>query len=136
ERADAVPQLQSREAQAPERLPLAAELVRELPAVVVADHVVGEDDESLASEIDGASGSRRELRVLETAVRPVAVRRKDGRKRAGALRAVQISGDVEARLTLEVDLRHRVVGTFLLVANLRAKRGLRKRGAQPRRRQD
>mgnify|MGYP003693753379 CR=1 FL=1 len=54
ERADAVPQLQAAEAQAPQVLAPPAERVRQLPAVAVADHVVGEDDEALAREADRA----------------------------------------------------------------------------------
>ena len=58
ERADAVPQLQPGEAQPPERFAAAAERVRQLLAVVVADHVVAEDDEALAREPDRASPVR------------------------------------------------------------------------------
>ena len=58
EAADAVPELQAGQAQAPQVLAPAAEGVRELPAVVVADHVVDEDDEALAREVDGAARAR------------------------------------------------------------------------------
>src|SRR5262249_49569392 len=56
-RADAVPQLQTGEAEAPQVLPLSTKRVRKLLAVAVANHVVAEDDEPLTSEADGARGS-------------------------------------------------------------------------------
>ena len=77
ERADAVPQLQAAETQAPEVLAPPAERVRHLPAVAVADHVMGEDDEALAREADRASRAGVDRRVLEPPVGPVAVRRQD-----------------------------------------------------------
>ena len=104
ERPDAVPQLQPREAQPPQRLATAAERVRQLPAVVVADHVVAEDDEALTREADCARRTGRGRRVLETAVRPVPVRREDGRERAVTDRPIQVARHEEPRNALEVDL--------------------------------
>src|SRR5215471_19532986 len=93
--------------------------MRQLPAVVVADHVVGEDDEALTREIDGARRHRVDLGVLEAAVRPVAVRREDRRKRSAADWAIEVAGDVEAGQALEVDLRDGVIRMTPLVEDLR-----------------
>ncbi len=87
ERADAVPQLQPGQAQPPEKLAPAAERVRQLLAVVVADHVVAEDDEALTRQPDRARGPGRRRRVLEPAVGPVPVGREDRGKGAVADRA-------------------------------------------------
>ena len=117
-------------------LALAAEVVRQLPAVVVADHVVGEDDEPLQGEVDRAPGHRRDRRVFEPAVRPVTVRRQNRGEGPGAGGSIQVAGDVEARQALEVDLGNRVAVAPLLVEDLRVKRCLVGHRQQARRRKN
>ena len=66
ERADRVPELQAAETQPPQVLAPAAEGVRELAAVVVADHVVREHDEALAREADRAARAGVDRRVFSS----------------------------------------------------------------------
>ena len=109
-RADAVPQVQPQRPDPPLGEALVEEAVVDLARVVVADHVVREDHVALTRERDAARRDRPVGAVLEAAVGPVAVRREDPGKRARLPeRAVEVAGDVEARVALEVDLLDGVV---------------------------
>ena len=81
--ADGVPQLQAERAEVPELFRRGAEIVRRLDGVVVAHHVVAEDDVALLREVDAARRHGGEHGVLQAAVVPVAVRRDDRREAAG-----------------------------------------------------
>ena len=109
-----------------------AERVRQLAAVVVADHVVGEDDESLAREVDGAARPRDQRVVLEAAVRPVPVRRQHRGKRAVTVRPVEVAGDEESGQALEVHLRDAIARVLALVEDDRIQRRLRRQRQQAR----
>jgi hypothetical protein len=119
---DRIPQLQAGEAHAPQRFALASEGVRELTAVVVADHVVGEDDESLAGEIDGAARDRVERRVLQPPVSPMPMRRQHRGEGACADWPIEVPGHQEPGQALKVDLLDGVVVLGDLAEDLRRER--------------
>ena len=110
--------------------------MRQLAAVVVADHVVGEHDEALTRQVDRAGRAGRQLGVLQTPVRPMPVRRQNRRKRTGARRPIEIAGDEKAGEALEVHLRDRVIAPACLAEDLRPERRLLGKRHEPRRHQN
>src|SRR5262245_34921197 len=78
--------------------------MRDLVGVVLANHVVGENDEALSGQIDGSPGHRHDCGVLQASVMPVTVRRYDSRKRTlPSERTVEISTEIEAWNRFEED---------------------------------
>ena len=115
ERPDAVPGLERGQAQAPAPQAVVQEHVRERLAVVVADHVVQEDD---AAELRPANAALLDLGI-DPAVLPVAVRAEDARHLAGRVdRPVEVAAEREAREGFEHDLLDRVAVARELAVDL------------------
>ena len=104
--ADAVAELERHGAQAPEAFPRAAVAVLDLPgAVVVTDHIVGEDDVTLPGEVYAAGWNGADLVILQAPPLPMAVGTDDPGERTGfPSGAVEIPRGEEARKGLEMDL--------------------------------
>ncbi len=99
--------------------------------VVVPNHVVGEDDVPLPGEVDGARRDGCLVGVHQPTAVEVTVRREDGREGTGLPdRTVEIAGDEEVRMALEVDLLD--AGPLALHASedLRAERRPRRHGPE------
>jgi len=92
--------LEAKWAEVPEFLDLSVpEIVGSLDGVVVADHVITENNVSLTGEVNGAGGDRGDVCVLQTSIVPVAVGADDGREstsRRWFERSVEITGEVIA----------------------------------------
>ena len=137
DRADAVPQVEAQRSDAPQREARVEEAVVHLARVVVADHVVREDDVALPGEGDAARRDRARVAVLQPPVGPVAVRGEHPGEGPGLPhRAVQVPRDVEARVALEVDLLDGVVAPLDPAEDLRVERGLLRHRPQARAHQD
>ena len=136
-RADAVPQVQPQRPDPPLGEARVEEAVVHLARVVVADHVPGEDDVALPGERDAPRRDRPVGAVLETAIGPVAVRREDPGKRTGLPeRSVEVAGDVEPGMALEVDLLDGVVAPLDPAEDVRIERPLLRHRPQARAHQD
>ena len=126
---DAVPGLERDEAQAPAPEAVVEEGVAERLAVVVADHVVQEDD---AAELGPADAALLDLGI-DPAVLPVAVRAEHAGQLAGlAGRPVEVAAEREPGERLEHDLLDRVAVALELAVDLGVERGLRGASARGR----
>ena len=124
-RADAVPQVQPQRPDPPLGEARVEQAVVHLPRVVVADHVPREDHVALPRERDAPRRDRPVGAVLEAAIGPVAVRREDPGKRTGLPeRSVEVAGDVEPGMALEVDLLDGVVAPLDPAEDVRVERPL------------
>ena len=95
---------------------------RERLAVVVADHVVHEDD---AAQLGPADAALLDLRI-DPPVLPVPVRAEQARDLADRLgRPIQVAAEREPRERLQDDLLDRVTVALDLAVDLRAQRRLR-----------
>ena len=122
ERPDAVPGLERGQAQAPVAQAIVQERVGERLAVVVADHVIQEDD---AAQLGPSDAALLDLGI-DPAVLPVAVRAEDARdlaRRAG--RPIEVAAEREAGERLEHDLLDRVAVAVELAVHLGIERRLR-----------
>ena len=130
ERADAVPGLERRQAQAPAPQAIVQEGMSERLAVVVADHVVHEDD---AAELGPANTALLDLGI-HSPVFPVSVRTED-RGHAAALirRPVEVAAEGEAGKGLEDNLLDRVIVAIELAVDPGVERGLGKHRPEPQR---
>src|SRR5262249_20265642 len=125
--ADAVPQLKPGEADAPKLLAPPAVAVSQLIAVVVADHVVREDDVALTSKVDGAARHRASVSVLQATVSPVTMRAENRRERAAlAPRPVQIASDEKACVTFKIDFFDSVILMLDAIKDSRVEGALRR----------
>ncbi len=113
-------------------------MVLDLPgAVVVADHVVREDDRAEPCERDASGRDRTSLVVFEPPLLPVAVRAGDGRTFSlGVQRPVEVAGHVKAGVALEPDFLNRVTVALQRVEGARVQRrsfrfGVEARGCEP-----
>src|SRR5262245_58339419 len=88
--------------------------MRKLIGVVVADHVIAEDDESMPGKVDASCRNGNAVRIFEPAVSPVAVGADDGWKRSGfATWAIEVASQIETRIRFEQDLLHRVIARVI-----------------------
>src|SRR5215471_18952247 len=107
--------------------------MRGLDGVVVADHVVGEDDVALLGEIDAARGDGSECRVLQASVVPVAMR---GNHRGESSRwgrlgwPVEIAAEIVAGQRFDQDLLYGVGAVLDAPEDLRMERVLRRHGEE------
>ena len=123
EGAGAVPGLERDEAQAPSAEAVVEEGVSERLAVVVADHVVHEDD--APEPLRQPDAARLDV-GLDAADLPVPVRAEDQRQPAGlALRSVEVAAEGEARERLQDDLLDRVAVAVELAEDARVQLGPR-----------
>jgi hypothetical protein len=109
--------------------------MRDLVRVVLADHVVVKTHNLAAMLI--ALQVRRPGRVLETAVRPMAMRRHDARKWALlSARTIQVAAEIEARKGFEQHLLDRIAVALEFAEDLRVERPLLRHRQQSRTGQD
>jgi len=132
--ADAVPELHPHEADAPEEplsieesslavaglaIHVACHLGGLKRAVVVADHVIGKGDISLAGEADAAGRNRATIIMREAAMAKMAVGADNAGKRSLAVPGpIEIAGNEESRRALKVNVFDRVVFTFDSACNV------------------
>ena len=128
--ADAVPGLEGRQAQAPAPQAIVQEHMSKWLAVVVADHVVHENN---AAELGPANTPLLDLGIHSPVI-PVSVRTQN-RGHAAALirRPVEVAAEREPGKSLEDDLFDRVIVAIELSADLGIERGLGKHRPEPER---
>ena len=145
QRPDAVPGLQSHQADVPEQvhrvrgetpMPFVKLLARRpigKSGVVITDHVVGKRDHPLLGEVDASGGDAAFRRVCHPPVGPVSVRVQDRRERPVALpqRPIQIARQIKSGIRLEIDLLDAVTVALDLAKNVRVQRRLLRQRPQP-----
>ena len=145
QRPDAVPGLQSHQADVPEQvhlvrgeapMPFVKFLARRpigKSGVVVADHVVGKRDHPLIGEVDASGGDAAFGRVCHPPVGPVPVRVQDRRERPVALpqRPIQIARQIKSGIRLEIDLLDAVTVALDLAEDVSVQRRFLRQRPQP-----